>query len=100
MTELSLNTSTISIPTSITAAAFFVSSFVGQNQLPSEYYPLPQFGSKNNIWEDQYLPKIRYESDSDKIEIIHNFASSLLNDSEDIPAEFAKIIHEDFWEIL
>jgi len=100
MTEISLNTSKVSIPTSITAAALFVTSFIGQNQFPTDYYALPQFGMKEKSWEDYYLPKILYDSDSEKIEIIHNFVSSLLNESEDIPEEFAKIINEDFWEIL
>ena len=100
MTELSLNTSKISIPTSMTAAALFATTFMVQYQLPSEYYALPQIGIKDKIWEDQYIPRILYDSDADKIEIIHHFASSLLNESEDIPEEFAKIINEDFWEIL
>lgn len=102
MTEISLNNSKISIPTSITATALFVSSFMGQNQLPSDYYPLTQSGIKDNIWEDQYLPTILYDfdSDSNKMKIIHNFALTLLHESEDIPEEFAKVINEDFWEII
>jgi len=100
MTELSLNTSKISIPTSMTAAALFATTFTGQYQLPSEYYALPQLVIKDKIWEDQYIPRMLYDSDAEKIETIHNFASSLLNESEDIPEEFAKIINEDFWEIL
>lgn len=100
MTELSLNTSKISIPTSMTAAALFASTFMGPYQLPSDYYALPQIGIKDKIWEDQYIPRMFYDSDAEKIETIHNFAYNLLNESEDIPEEFAKIINEDFWEIL
>ena len=100
MTEISSNTSKVSIPISITAAALFATTIMGQYQLPSDYYALPQLVIKDKIWEDQYIPRIIYDSDAEKIETIHYFASSLLNESEDIPEEFAKIINEDFWEII
>ena len=100
MTEISLNTSKISIPTSITAAALFVSLFAEQNQLPSDYYPLAQFRINNNAWEDQYLPTNNYDFYSNKMMTIHQFALNLLQESENIPEEFAKVINEDFWEII
>ena len=100
MTELSLNASKVSIPTSMTTAALFATTFMAEYQLSLDYYALPQFGIKDKIWEDQYIPRMLYDSDAEKIEIIHHFASSLLNESENIPEEFAKIINEDFWEIL
>ena len=99
MTEIFLNTSKISIPTSTTAATLFFSTCSEQNQLPSEYYPLPLF-KLNNIWEEQYLPTNNYDTYSDKMLTIHKFALNLLQESEDIPEEFAKIINEDFWEII
>lgn len=33
-------------------------------------------------------------------EVIYKFALSLMQNSEDIPEEFAKIINDDFWELL
>jgi len=100
MTEIPLNVSKISIPTTLTAAALVVSLLAEQNQLPSEYFSLNQFRLKENVWEDQYLPAYQYDFVSDKIMTIHNLALNLLEESENIPEEFAQVINEDFWEII
>jgi hypothetical protein len=49
-------------------------------------------------WEEQYIPQAL---DTDvKMGRIYNFAVALLQDTEDIPEQFAKILNEDFWEII
>lgn len=101
MIRTASNTSKISIPTSLTTATLlFVEQDESPNELPSEYYHLPYFRLKKDIWEDQYFPEGDYDFYSDEIMIIHNFALSLLQESENIPSKFAEIINEDFWEII
>lgn len=100
MTAISFNTSKISVPASLTSSVLFVSAFEEQNQLPSAYYPLAQFRLKENVWEDQYLPTKNYDLYADKMMAIHKLALNFLQESENIPEEFAKVINEDFWEII
>jgi hypothetical protein len=35
-----------------------------------------------------------------RMERIYRFAVTLLQDTEDIPEEFAKVLNDDFWEII
>ena len=36
----------------------------------------------------------------DNIEVIHNFAANLLENIEDIPADFSKAIDDNFWDLI
>ncbi|MGI0011226.1 MAG: hypothetical protein ACREAE_07485 [Nitrosopumilaceae archaeon] len=94
MLNIALNASKYSIPTTLTAAALYVGPF----QLPLEYHSMPHFAINRRPWEEQYIPKAL--DANVKMERIHKFAVALLQDTEDIPEEFAKILNEDFWEII
>lgn len=100
MEEIVLNSSKYSIPTTITAAVLCVATVADQNQIPLRYYSLPDSTIKERAWEEQYIPGNTWDDNYKKIETIHKFAVTLLQDSEDIPEEFAKVINEDFWEII
>lgn len=88
-----------SIPTSITTAALCLAAVIDQDQIPQENYSLPNATIKQRFWEEQYVPSNSWD-DYKKIATIHTFAVTLLKDSEDIPEEFARVINEDFWEII
>lgn len=90
------NTSKFSISTTLTAAALYVA---GPPQLPLEYYSIPYITVDHRPWEEQYIPKA-LNNDYDRMEGIYKFAMSLMQNAEDIPGEFAKILNDDFWEIL
>jgi len=97
MTEILLNSSKFSIPTTLTAAAtLMIASISDYNQLPYEYHSIPQFQLKDKVWEEQYIPEKFSDDYFDKINAIHQFAVNLIQDSENIPEEFAKVINEDF----
>jgi len=96
MLDIALNISKYSIPTTLTSA-LHVAPITGPNQIPREYHALPYFVARP--WEEQYLPKTLID-DHGKLERIYQFAVNWLQESEDIPDEFAKILNEDFWEIV
>jgi hypothetical protein len=101
MTEIKLNATRYFIPTSITAAALCIVTATDQDQLPLEYYSsLPDFSIRQKAWEEQYVPSNSLANDFQNIETIQRFVVTLLRESEDIPEEFAKVINEDFWEII
>jgi len=97
MTEIALNTSKFLVPTTITMATLCIPE---QNQMPQRYYPLSSFSLTDKIWEGHYIPNSTKNENVEKIQIIHNFASQLINETEDIPEEFARILNEDFWDII
>lgn len=101
MTDILLSSSKFSIPTTLSAAAtLMITTISDNNQLPYEYHSIPQFQINDKVWEEQYVPQKLSDDYFDKINAIHQFAVQLIQDSEDIPEEFAKIINEDFWEII
>jgi len=100
MSEIKLNTTKYLIPTSITAAALCIATVADHSQLPLKYYSMPDFSIKQRAWEEQYIPSNTWGDVYIKIETIHKFAVTLLKESEDIPEDFAKVINEDFWEII
>lgn len=106
MTEISLSNSKILIPATITAAILCFSPATEYANLPNNCYSIPSFNLqngysfKNKYWEETYKFSDIDTEYYEKIETIHKFALTLLKESEDIPAEFAKVIEEDFWEIV
>lgn len=93
--EIILNASKFSIPTTLTAAALYVGSL----QLPTEYHLMPHYTFDQKPWEEQFVPKT-LNVDFIRMEQIYQFAVALLQNTEDIPIEFAKTLNDDFWEIL
>jgi|WetSurMetagenome_2_1015567.scaffolds.fasta_scaffold07745_9 hypothetical protein len=72
-----------------------------ENTIPSRFYNIPTIELSDETWpsfdasffQTSLEDEITYQS-------IENFASKLLNESTDIPPEFAKIIDEDFWNLI
>jgi len=56
--------------------------------LPTEYY--------NN---DHYSIKSLGSDMNEQIEIVHNFVSSLLENTQDLDPRISKLIDENFWEL-
>ncbi len=101
MTDISLNASKFTIPISITAATLMIATLVdSNNRVPAYYHSIPKFQLTDKAWEEQYIPKSFSDDYSKKIKIIHRFALNLVQNSEDIPADFAEVINEDFWDII
>lgn len=103
MTQLNLGTNfPISIQATLTAATFLISSFGDVETMPSENYTPPILNISERAWEEKFIPT--YQTDNqdiyEKMEIIHQFASKLVNESIDIPPEFATVINENFWELI
>ncbi len=91
------------VPISITAAALCNPIINVQNQqhiLPQQYHTNESYAGYLRNWEIQPPTTILSIDDYNKIETIYRFAQNLIEKSEDIPVEFAKVINEDFWEIL
>ena len=56
--------------------------------LPSEYYQDPYYSLQSQAAEM-----------SEHIEIIHNFVSSILENTEDLDPKISKLIDDNFWEL-
>jgi hypothetical protein len=60
---------------------------------------------QNRSWESPYTPTstslnpLDY-TDNEKLEILQNFAVNLTSDMKDIPVDFARVLYENFWELV
>jgi hypothetical protein len=72
------------------------------------YTASSQYAGKN-YWEKYnedflsdryYFLEIKNIKDTQKIEIIQEFVSKIINNSKDLDPSFAKIINEDFWKLI
>jgi hypothetical protein len=48
--------------------------------------------NKNTVAEDY--------TDKEKLEILKDFAIKLTSGMKDVPVDFARILHENFWELV
>ncbi len=88
-----------------TTAALYVFS-TGDVTLPSKYYEdLPLSTSKTIEWEKYGMtPYYSLRSSEaeifNQIEVLHKFASTILEKSEDLDSSFAKIINDNFSKLI
>jgi hypothetical protein len=87
------------IPLSLTTVALVITPFFEPTTC-IDLEKLPCYPIYRNEWEIQYEPSIELNKDSEIIEIINTFAINLIQNSENIPEDFAKVINEDFWKII
>lgn len=87
--------------TAITLASCFYSMPKNLPAIPNNTesrIPLVQ----SRPWENNYTPSsmaIDY-SDTEKLNILKSFTKNLMSNTQDIPNEFAKILSEQFWELI
>jgi hypothetical protein len=90
----------ILIPLSVSfSLPFFASQ--QENTIPSRFYDIPATELADETWQTFNSSCLQNAlSDRAKYQTIHDFASKLLQESNDIPPEFAKIIDEEFWNLV
>jgi hypothetical protein len=102
------NTSLVkSILTAATTAAAIYTISTGDISLPSKYYgDLPISTSKvtyewDNYGLTPYYSVRTFESEIfNQIEVLHKFASTILEKSENLDSSFAKIINDNFSKLI
>jgi len=87
----------IIFPMSITLSLTFDSGI--NNFIPSECYPIDGRASISGLNNYYETPTFK-SNDQLNFEVINSFANKLLSDQEDMPAEFAEVIKNDFWDLL
>ena len=53
-----------------------------------------------NTGESMDSEEIKQYTDEEKVQILTNFATNLLANQKPLEPEFAKILQENFWELL
>lgn len=60
-----------------------------------------QASSNHGLSYDRYtLINDSYTEEKRNIETIHEFSSNLLENIEDIPLEFSKVVDDNFWDLI
>jgi len=90
---------------SSTASAVLPSLYEEENIyvfVPSEYYDLPGELRLDHPWEEDLEIDFSSEEINNLIsfQTIQGFATKLLENTKDINPEFAKIVSEDFWDLV
>jgi hypothetical protein len=89
----------------ITAAAVISLTAVDTSLVPSRNYHLTKISSDPDQWESQHQNTVVSWSFTDsgllsKLDIIHNFATDLLNESKDLRPEIVQMVNDNFWDLL
>ncbi len=89
----------------LTAAAVISLATVDQTLVPSRNYDLSKITGGLNHWESQQQNTVVSWSFANagllsKLDIIHNFASGLLNESKDLNPEIVQMVNDNFWDLL
>ena len=53
-----------------------------------------------DISRTHYATIFSSDANADKVEIIHQFASNLLENIEDLEPEFSQVIDENYWDLI
>jgi hypothetical protein len=77
------------------------------NSIPYNLHSMPEEAKmftplvQTHPWEESYVPVSLIDySDKEKMDILKSFAANLMSDMQDIPVEFAKVLNDNFWELL
>lgn len=100
--------------TAIPTAAVVLCAYIGTVNLPEHNIFLPEKESNIMVaqgtslttymsWEDSGNPYYQFIKDNgtiaEQINIIHNFVSTLLQDSQDLDPRFSKVVDKYFWDL-
>jgi hypothetical protein len=103
--------SNIKYLTAIPTAAVFLYSYVGAVNLPErniapikkETGVMAMSTAMKIPWEDSCKPHYKFVSDNqiieEQINIIHDFVSVLLEESQDLDPKYSKVVDKYFWEL-
>lgn len=100
MSEIVLNKGRFLIPTTLTAATLIIVASSDQIVKPIDYDAMAPFSIKQREWEESYQPSSIQDKDYERLQTIQQFANDLLSETYDIPLDFAKVLNEEFWDII
>lgn len=68
------------------------------NRYPT--YVEQESSALSEISQTHYATISSSNTNADKLEIIHQFASTLLENIEDLDPEFSQVIDENYWDLI
>jgi len=91
----------------LAVTAVFIGGAQESSLLPSQNYAIPNATVElRRTWEEKEL-EIPYNIEQDersevlqKITLLHEVASRLMEDSEDLEPEIVKLVDEEFWNLI
>ncbi len=86
----------------LTAAAMLSLSVAENNIVPSKMYsnPKPIFESKYPWESETKFFNSGYETVLEKYEVIHGFASKILQNSQDVDPSIVEFVSKNFWNLI
>lgn len=100
--KLWLAPATAGLPLSYLLASYLLTT----EAIPSEYHSiLPLHSGTGYKWEEQLKDAVYFIDEKnqeilEKATIIHEFASKLIENSEDLDPDYARIVSEKFWDLI
>jgi len=72
-----------------------------QTLLPSENHDLPEDLQLFHSWEEDSIRNLFEEVELySKLQIIQEFATKLIENTEDINPKYAKLVNKHFWDLI
>jgi len=72
-----------------------------QTLLPSENHDLPEELQLFRSWEEDFIKDLFEEIELySKFQIIQEFATKLIETTEDINPKYAKLVNKHFWDLI
>jgi hypothetical protein len=101
MIELRTAATKFLVPLTVTLSTLPIFSFDDSELLPSSTYTIFLNDAHDINWDNyDCISPLQKSQDEINYETISNFASKLVNDTSDIPPEFAKVLVNDFWNLV
>ena len=89
------------VPLSVTMALPVFDLDTGDSICPAQFHDIPRSEFSEDCWRSfDSLSSRPVQEDHVRYRAVTGFASRLLRETSDMPADFAKVIDDEFWNLV